>query len=191
MTSDILSQVTDDPDRRRARRWLLGTVAALVLVVGGVIVLAQLGDGGPRDAMPGMDMGGGTAMEGMEMGSPTTQSTARRDPATIELVLDDYAIAPLRLTVVPGAYRFSAQNVDGVQHDVTLIRTDLALDSLPTVDVRVEETSLDVRARTSVIAAGGTGDLVASLEPGRYVLVCTVPHHYVRERMIAEVEVGG
>jgi uncharacterized cupredoxin-like copper-binding protein len=162
-----------------------------VLVIGGVVALAQLGDGGTRDAMPGMDMGETSAMDGMEMGTPTTPSTARRDPETIELVLDDYAITPLRLTVVPGAYRISARNVDGVQHDVTLIRTDLAADSLPTVDVRVDETPLDVRARTSVIAAGQAGDLVASLESGRYVLVCTVPHHYVRERMIAEVQVSG
>lgn len=186
----------DEAHRRRGRRWLIGSVAALFAVVSGVVALAQLGDGRPREtmpgmSMPGMDMGDGDAMAGMEMDSVPTPPTARRDPETIELALDDYAITPQQLRLAPGAYRFAARNVDDVQHDVTLIRTDLALESLPTADVRVDETSLDVRARTSVIAAGQAGDLVASLEPGRYVLVCTVPHHYVRDRMIAEVQVRG
>jgi len=167
----------------------------MVAVVAGVVTLAQLGDGRPRASMPGMsmpgmDMGEGDAMDGMEMGTTSTAPTPRRDPETIDLVLDDDAIAPQELTLAPGAYRLSARNADDVQHDVTLVRTDLALDTLPTIDVRVDEIALDVRARTEVIAPGAADDLVASLEPGRYVLVCTVPHHYVREQMIAEIRVG-
>ena len=172
----------------------MGTVVALVLVVTGVVALAQLGDGEPRTAMPGMDMPGmemdaGTPRDDLDT-VPQTAPAPRRDPEEIELLLDDYAIAPRLLTIPSGAYRFSATNADDVPHDVTLVRSDLALDALPTVDVRLDEAALDIRARTSVISAGQAGDLVASLEPGRYVLVCTVPHHYVRERMIAEILVG-
>ena len=183
-----MTSQSPDAARRRGQRWLVGTVLALVAVVGGVAVLARLGDGGtPTDTMPGMDMGE------MPMGGMTTTSTsqpiASRDPETVTLALDRYAIGPSRLTLTPGAYRFAAANGDAVPHDVVLIRTDLPVESLPTVDVRVDESSLDVRARTSVINGGSTGDLVAEVEPGRYVLVCTVPHHYVRERMIAELVV--
>ena len=36
----------------------------------------------------------------------------------------------------------------------------------------------------------GSGSLTATLRPGRYLLVCTVPHHYVRDQMVATITVS-
>lgn len=195
---DLDAAAARDAAARRGRRWLIGTGLAVAAVVGGVALLASAGDGADVGAgsMPGMDMGG------MDMGAtpgddgaPPTAPTAdepvpARDPEVVALELRDYEVLPTQLALVEGAYTFNATNDDGVPHDVTLIRTDLPVDALPTSGARLVEDDLDVRARTSTIVGGDVGTLAAVLRPGRYLLVCTVPHHYVRERMVAEVVVS-
>ena len=123
--------------------------------------------------------------------SPSTSTSAppRRDPERVSVVVDDYEIRPAATTLAPGAYSFIVSNEDTAPHDVVLIDTDLPLDGLPTSGIRVDEQDdrLSVGARTSRIDPGGAGSLVATLRPGRYLLVCTVPHHYVRDLMAVEL----
>jgi uncharacterized cupredoxin-like copper-binding protein len=122
----------------------------------------------------------------------TTSSTLppSRDPVGLEVILESYTIAPAGSKLTPGAYSLTARNRDGVPHDVVLIATDLAADQLPTEGIRVDEDGLDVRARTARIEPHGAGSLMATLRPGRYLLVCTVPHHYVRDQMVATLTVS-
>lgn len=47
-----------------------------------------------------------------------------------------------------------------------------------------------VLAPTPQLGAGETATLVTTLAAGTYVLLCTVPHHYVRERMVATLTVS-
>ena len=124
--------------------------------------------------------------------APSTTSTMprSRDPVDIEVILENYTIAPAGSKLAAGAYSLIVRNRDGVPHDVVLIATDLPPDELPTEDIRVNETGLDIRARTARIEPYGSGSLAATLRPGRYVLVCTVPHHYVRDQMVATVTVS-
>ena len=121
----------------------------------------------------------------------TTTLTPRRDPETFSVVVDEYQIRPATNTLAAGAYSFLVSNDDDAPHDVVLIETELPLDGLPTAGIRVDEQDdrLSVRARTSRIGPSGAGSLVATLRPGRYLLVCTVPHHYVRDLMAVELRV--
>lgn len=114
-----------------------------------------------------------------------------RDPLPLEVTLADYEIGLATTVIAPGAYQLTVTNEDRAPHDVVLIQTEFAVEDLPTSGIRVDERDprLDVRARTATIDPGGTGSLMATLRSGRYVLVCTVPHHYVRDGMAIAFEV--
>lgn len=113
--------------------------------------------------------------------------------ATLAVRLHDYAIQPAVLQSVAGVVTIETVNDDGVPHDVTLLRTARARDALPTTGIRVAEDdpSIEIVGRTPRLGGGGTSSVTMSLEPGTYVLVCTVPHHYVREAMVATLTVTG
>lgn len=111
----------------------------------------------------------------------------------IEVRLHDYAIEPRANTVPAGRVTLKATNRDDVPHDVVLLRTTLPPDRLPRSGIRVDEAdgAIEVLARTARLSPQDTGSFSASLGPGAYVLVCTVPHHYVREAMVATITVSG
>lgn len=126
--------------------------------------------------------------------SITTASSAPALPATpavLAVRLDHYAIEPNAIQAVAGRVTLTATNVDDVPHDVTLIRTARAASDLPTTGIRVDETSPDIEilGRTPRLAAEETGSFTTSLSAGTYILVCTVPHHYVREAMLAALTI--
>lgn len=112
-------------------------------------------------------------------------------PAVLAVRLDLYAIEPNAIQALPGLVTLTATNVDDVPHDVTLIRTALGAGELPTTGIRVDETSPDIEilGRTPRLAPEEIGSFTTSLSAGTYILVCTVPHHYVREAMLATLTI--
>jgi len=112
-------------------------------------------------------------------------------PTVLAVRLDHYAIEPDTLQTAAGSITLAANNIDGVPHDVTLIRTGLTADQLPTIGIRIDETSPDIEilGRTPRLGPGESGSFTTSLAAGVYLLVCTVPHHYVREAMVATLTV--
>ena len=139
---------------------------------------------------------GGTASPTTEPSTTTSLATtsalsSSRDPVTLEVTLADYEIHPATTSLAAGAYQLAVTNTDRAPHDVVLLQTDLGLDALPTQGIRIDELDdrLDLRARTTTIAGGAAGSLTATLRPGTYLLVCTVPHHYVRDDMAVALTV--
>ena len=104
--------------------------------------------------------------------------------------MDHYAIEPSAIQAVAGPITLTATN-DDVPHDVTLIRTALAAGELPTNGIRVDETSPDIEilGRTPRLAPEESGSFTTSLSAGTYILVCTVPHHDVREGMLVTLTI--
>lgn len=133
-----------------------------------------------------------TPTAGTAAATTSTTLPASRDPVEIRVTLAGYEILPDATSVAAGAYQLTVTNRDRVPHGVVLLQTELGLEQLPTEGIRVDELDdrLDIRARTATIAGGGAGSLVATLRPGTYVLVCTVPHHYVRDRMAVTLTVS-
>ncbi len=125
--------------------------------------------------------------------APTTAVSVPALPvtATVEIILSDYAIAPAHSSVFADEVTISVVNRDGVPHDVVLIATELGPDRLPTSGIRVDinDPAVTVVARTARLPANGIGSLDAVVAPGSYVLVCTVPHHYVRDQMVGTLTV--
>lgn len=106
-------------------------------------------------------------------------------------MLHDYSLSPATLATESGQVTLTAVNRDRAPHDVVILATELPPDRLPTAGIRVDEANpaVTVVARTSTIPSRGSAQVSASLGPGRYVLVCTVPHHYVREMMVGTLVV--
>ena len=124
-------------------------------------------------------------------GTETTQG--RPGSSIVEVRLDHYAIEPGAYTAPTGRMTLDATNRDAVPHDVVLIRTSLAPERLPTSGVRVDESSpaIEILARTATLKPQRSGSFSVVIGPGTYLLVCTVPHHYVREAMVATLTVSG
>jgi plastocyanin len=100
------------------------------------------------------------------------------------------AFEPNVATAAPGT-SIVALNADQVPHDVMLIRTTLSADELPTKGSRVDEadTRLASLGRTPRVAPQQIGSVVLPAQPGRYVLVCSVPHHDIRNCMVARLTI--
>ena len=112
---------------------------------------------------------------------------------TLELELRDDAINAAANTVRAAPLVLNVSNRDRAPHDVVLLRTALEPDELPTSGITVDERdpALEVVARTSRLEPLATGTIATTVGPGTYVLVCSVPHHDVRDAMVADLSVTG
>lgn len=97
---------------------------------------------------------------------------------TVDVRLTDYDLILSSASAPAGTVRFPIDNRGGFVHELLVVRTDLAVDRLPTTaDGRFDEQSPDVRVVASArdIAAGGTATIVRRLAAGGYYLICNRP----------------
>lgn len=103
-------------------------------------------------------------------------SGAGSSSTTVTVTLDEYSIKTNAATAPPGPVTFDVRNAGVEGHNLLIIRTALAPDSLPVHgSVASEEGSV---GKTDVLAADDEGSLTVDLEPGVYVLICNVSDHY-------------
>jgi len=121
-----------------------------------------------------------------------TEKPAPELATTVDVALADYAIAVTPRSVSAGNVTLSVVNEDSAPHNVVLVATDRTPETLPTIAIRVDELSaeIEVLGRTPTLRHDDSTTVTASLEPGSYVLVCTVPHHYTREMMVTTLSVA-
>lgn len=126
-------------------------------------------------------------------GPPESDGANVAQPPTlkVEVALADYEISPAVSSVDAGQVTLDTVNNGRVGHNVAVVDTTLPSDNLPTTGVRLNESDprIVIVGKTPSLAAGGRSTLTVDLAPGTYLLVCTVPHHYVRERMLATLTV--
>jgi len=79
-----------------------------------------------------------------------------------------------------GPAQFSLANTDAVQHSFVLIRTDLEPGELPAGPAGVDlDEAGEVVGTIGDVAPGSSGSSTFDLPPGRYVIVCDTPGHYL------------
>lgn len=134
---------------------------------------------------------GAATTAGSAAPSEVRRSQVGRKGGTVEITLADYTVAPAANSVAPGSVTISVVNRGGVGHNVALVATSLPGDELPTAGVRLDESDPHIRilARTPNVGRGERTTVTVDVDAGSYILVCTVPHHYVRERMLAMLRV--
>ncbi len=97
---------------------------------------------------------------------------------TVAVSLTEWAVTPDKTTVNTGPVTFNVTNDGPVDvHELVVIKTDLALDSLP-VDANgnVDEsaTGITLVGEIEHIAVGANANATFNLVPGNYVLICNI-----------------
>ncbi len=112
-------------------------------------------------------------------GGQTPDATSDGGGNTVRVNLVEYIVAPNPDSVPAGPVTFVAMNIGGNPHELVVIKTDLAPESLPTLDdgsFNGEGEGIEVIGETAEIPGGGDGEeeLELELESGAYVLICNV-----------------
>ncbi len=109
-------------------------------------------------------------------GSASSAGTGGR----IATTLTDNTITFDTATVANGPVTFSVKNTGSVLHSLIVLKTNLAHDKIP-ADA-ADPSKADERGGvggSGQIAPGQTKDFTLNLVPGKYVVLCNEPAHYL------------
>jgi uncharacterized cupredoxin-like copper-binding protein len=164
------------------RRAGLIAVAASALMLMSACVNANGGSGaGGGDVGAGLAIGPGSGSASPTPAAPSNivqVSLGETSPTQMFITLSQN-------TAVEGDVTFKVSNDGAKKHEFVVLRTDIAADAFPIVSFegqsdRINEDAKGVKnvGETGDMPAGSTKDLVITLKPGHYSLVCNLQHHY-------------
>ena len=107
--------------------------------------------------------------------TPSADETPEANAVDVRLL--EYEIVPEPASAAAGNVTFNARNVGGEEHELVIIKTDLAEGELPTsADGSVNEDGegIEVIGEVEDIAAGDEQSASFELEAGNYVLICNI-----------------
>ncbi len=110
-------------------------------------------------------------------------SSAPAQPATqapITVSLTNFAMAASTTSAKAGNVTFVAtNNAPGIQHELIIIKTDLAADKLTVEsDNKVNEDAVQKLGEVSELDSTKTGTVTLNLTAGHYALICNIAGHY-------------
>ena len=105
---------------------------------------------------------------------------ANAQDATVNVELGEFTLTPDVSSISAGDIEFVAANVGDIEHELVILKTDLAPDALPVADGRVTESAagIDEIGEIETFAAGTTESASFTLAAGNYVLICNIVDHY-------------
>ncbi len=108
---------------------------------------------------------------------------------TVNIDLKEYSITPNVQSVPAGSVTLKVRNAGGADHEMVVLRTDLAPSALPVDSVKdkVNEEGAGVQSIGELedIHPGDTPSKTFNLTPGKYVFVCNIPGHYRNGMVVA------
>jgi uncharacterized cupredoxin-like copper-binding protein len=116
-------------------------------------------------------------------GSAPSAANTPEGAQVVNVSLTDYSLKFSPGTIKPGVVKLVVKNdATDAMHEMLLVKTDLTADRLPltTDGSKVDESSAAFTKLGSVddLDPGQTGDVMVTLQPGRYVYFCNQPGHY-------------
>lgn len=110
---------------------------------------------------------------------------------TVNVELKDMSLTPDVSSVGAGSVSFVADNTGPSEHEVVVLKTDLAPDALSVEGGKVDEgaSGIELIGEIEEFAAGAQESVTFDLTAGAYVLICNIPGHY-EAGMTAPLEVG-
>jgi hypothetical protein len=142
-------------------------LGAMLLTVGGV--WAAVHDEGGEEHVDGAPPSG-TPGDGPPPGEGILVNLTE-DPWSVEF--GGPATAPA------GEVTFNVQNVGGIPHNLrVIVDGDAAALPLDASGLEVDESAVEIAGETDDIDPGAGEELVVTLEPGPYVLICNIAAHY-------------
>lgn len=134
----------------------------------------------------GAALAGCSSSETAPTASPRASATAATPAPTaaprsgVTVTLKDFGVAATPASVPAGKVAFAVQNTGVSPHEFLVVKSDLAPDSLPQVNQKqVDEKQVQVVGKTEPFDGGSKRALTVDVQPGRYVLLCNVPSHYI------------
>ncbi|MCW2925700.1 MAG: hypothetical protein JWM98_3104 [Thermoleophilia bacterium] len=111
-----------------------------------------------------------------DSGKSDSKKSAAAD-TTIKVTADEMSLTPATFTTKAGKVKFTLKNAGSIEHELVVLKTDAAPDSLkPDAKGKVPEG--DSVGEVSETKAGATRSTVLDLKAGSYVLVCNISGHY-------------
>lgn len=90
--------------------------------------------------------------------------------------LKEFKVLPSTLTAKRGAVAFAVKNVGKVDHELVVLKTNIAPSKLPVKKGKAAEPGRV--GRVGPIKPGASRTLTLTLAAGKYVLLCNMPGHY-------------
>ncbi|GBD21628.1 hypothetical protein HRbin28_02079 [bacterium HR28] len=102
---------------------------------------------------------------------------------TVNVDLTEYSIKPDKSEVPAGKVRFVAKNVGQLEHELIVLKTELAADQLPynEKEQKAEEEQAGQvlgEIEPDELPPGKSAEMTLDLAAGHYVLLCNLPEHY-------------
>lgn len=102
---------------------------------------------------------------------------------TVNVELGEYYIKPDKSEVPAGKVRFVAKNVGQLEHELIVLKTELAADQLPynEKEQKAEEEQAGQvlgEIEPDELPPGKSAEMTLDLAAGHYVLLCNLPQHY-------------
>jgi len=121
-----------------------------------------------------------TVTEATATPSPTATATPAPGTTTVQVDLKEFSITPSPSTVPAGPVQFIASNTGTMEHEMVILKTDLAPDAIPVVDNKANEDApgVEVVDEIAEFQPGTQKTLTVDLAAGNYVLICNIPGHY-------------
>ena len=109
--------------------------------------------------------------------SAVAGATATQVNATLG---DNMRIVVNRDTVPTGIVSFTVKNAGATTHEIVVIKTDGAIDSIaPDPDEAGKVSEENSVGESGDMDAGTTKTFQLTLDPGKYILICNEPGHYM------------
>ena len=139
----------------------------------GVEVIGNSGSGTSSGTGTGTATGTGSASGTGEF--PDGVVEPKPDGATqVDVTLAEWHVTPAEASAAAGEIYFLASNDGEDPHELVVVKSDLDPADLPVEDGAVVEDELDFRGEIEGFASGTQASGVFDLEPGAYVLFCTI-----------------
>jgi len=99
---------------------------------------------------------------------------------SVGVTLTDKGVTLAQSSVNAGAVTFSVKNSGTIAHELVVIKTDVPADKIqPNPDEAGKMSEEGSLGESGDMAAGEAKDFTLTLTPGKYVLMCNQPGHYM------------
>jgi len=114
-------------------------------------------------------------------GSDDPTATPTTGAATVNVTLAEWSVAASPASANAGSVTFAAKNNGLQEHELVIVKTDLAPDALTVVSGKVDEAASGVligEIEPDELQAGQSASASFALTAGKYVLICNITGHY-------------
>ncbi len=94
----------------------------------------------------------------------------------VSVRLKEWGVLPTPVKTKHGVVAFSVKNIGKLDHELVVLKTNIAPTKLPVKNAKAAEPGRV--GRVGPLKPGTSRTLVLTLKPGNYVLICNVLGHY-------------